>query len=1213
MNHKINGCIKYQINENTQKQEEVICLYPEQIEQDEYIPINQADIICEFIIKEKLGEGAFGAVHLGINKQTEENVAIKILEKSRINKYKGKVRLEREIEILKKLKHPNIVQFYCVIETQMKIFLIEEYIKGKELFQYIILKKKLSEEEACFYFQQIISGIEYLQKLKIAHRDIKSENILIEQYTNNIKIIDFGLSNSFDDKKNELLSTACGSPCYAAPEMLDGKMYNGSTVDIWSVGVVLFSMICGYLPFHEESNKEMYKKIIAGKYTVPSHVSKFGRELIHSLLNTNPKKRIKIQQIKKHSWIKFYSNGLNNDGKSIFNIGLLIDKYVMPIDEEIVDEMEKLFKISKIKIRTELLYNKSNDYTSLYYLMLNKKIKSGRKSIADLKSELFISYIENKKNLLSNYNNDIENVVKERKMGIIFEEGNLENDKEKSMFDSQVKYNIQSYDNIYKIHPTIKENEIIKGSSYNSIFKGKHNNKNKKLKNNKLNIEIKKRINADKNELQSSTPKSTKNNKDIKLKTIFKNNDNSRTIPQNIETYQKRKFKNLQSYLKTANLSPIIEKKNLTINLKHKKKEKNKKINMTVGYEKYKGKEVKKRNVIKFLKIKTYSHDDLEEEKNTEKKKETIINDTDKNLKIIKNKEAINIINDDNLKEEKNKDENITNVDNNNLNNDINILRETISIENSDKKNNERNILKETITLENSDKKNNEINLQKETITLVNSDKKNNENLMNVAPSLEVDEINNKILDNKTYNHKIIESIFVQTINQEKNEIITSTNSPRDIKSIDLNTLPIKKEVNKDKKYLSSYKTTKKKDKRFKLLKHISKCDSKSDNKVKNYKLKLNKAVKNEIIKNINEYKYYQGSKTQRNWNSKKNTTIQRSFKNKTNLTQNAKPKKDINDKNKLTTRENYLGNIESYNSKRATHKFNSFIERDIINELNFKSKENNNIIKEKITNDYNIKVSKSNTKKVNSIHKDKFSINFNNSKSNTINDNKDINNNKNNVKRFNTCKNNLKNNNFKFKINNKLFISKFNSKKLKDRNIIKNLVQNKSTKNEYKSNFNYNNYLVYNKLLKSEVNNSMNENEIKNNFSVYNERSNKNIINNNNIKNNLNKQEIENIINEQKQELQDLEPFDLSCTFNLSQKIAKEKILNNLEKLKYKVKQINSYKYNISNRENKNKAYSIYELSIPPNYLSIIKFKKIKAMNNNYVTDIRQIINQLN
>ena len=137
-----------------------------------------------------------------------------------------------------------------------------EYVKGQELFQYILTKKKLSEDEACFYFQQIISGIEYLHKLKIAHRDIKSENILIEQNTNTIKIIDFGFSNTYGDKDKEILVTACGSPFYAPPEMLRGESYKGGAVDIWIVGFVLFYMICGYLHFDGEENSELYKKII---------------------------------------------------------------------------------------------------------------------------------------------------------------------------------------------------------------------------------------------------------------------------------------------------------------------------------------------------------------------------------------------------------------------------------------------------------------------------------------------------------------------------------------------------------------------------------------------------------------------------------------------------------------------------------------------------------------------------------------------------------------------------------------------------------------------------------------------------------------------------------------------------------------------------------------------------------------------------------------
>ena len=104
--------------------------------------------------------------------------------------------------------------------------------------------------------------------------------------------------------------------------MLKGEGYKGCTVDIWSAGVVLYAMICGFLPFEGSENNELYKKIIDGKYSIPSHVSSQGRELIYQMLNTNPKKRINISQIKKHPWVKFYSNGLNNDGETIFNVGL---------------------------------------------------------------------------------------------------------------------------------------------------------------------------------------------------------------------------------------------------------------------------------------------------------------------------------------------------------------------------------------------------------------------------------------------------------------------------------------------------------------------------------------------------------------------------------------------------------------------------------------------------------------------------------------------------------------------------------------------------------------------------------------------------------------------------------------------------------------------------------------------------------------------------
>ena len=181
-----------------------------------------------------IGEGTFGKVKLGNHIQTEEKVAIKILEKDRICDVSDVERVSREIHILKLIRHPNIIQLYEVtymqiIETPKKLYLIMEYASGGELFDYIVKNSKLKEKEACKFFHQLIAGIEYIHKLHIVHRDLKPENLLLD-HNKNIKIVDFGLSNTY--KAGELLKTACGSPCYAAPEMIAGKKYVGLEVDI---------------------------------------------------------------------------------------------------------------------------------------------------------------------------------------------------------------------------------------------------------------------------------------------------------------------------------------------------------------------------------------------------------------------------------------------------------------------------------------------------------------------------------------------------------------------------------------------------------------------------------------------------------------------------------------------------------------------------------------------------------------------------------------------------------------------------------------------------------------------------------------------------------------------------------------------------------------------------------------------------------------------
>ena len=196
-----------------------------------------------------------------------------------------------------------------------------EYASGGELFDFIVLKRRLTELEACKFFQQIICGVEYLHKLRIVHRDLKPENLLLD-HKKNIKIVDFGLSNLYN--KGELLKTPCGSPCYAAPEMISGKNYSGLSVDIWSCGIILFAMICGYLPFDDTNNDVLYKKISSGDYKIPSFVSEKAKDLMKKILTTDPNKRVTIQQIKNHPWFNLTNYTINE--------GLLLHVYSIPVE-----------------------------------------------------------------------------------------------------------------------------------------------------------------------------------------------------------------------------------------------------------------------------------------------------------------------------------------------------------------------------------------------------------------------------------------------------------------------------------------------------------------------------------------------------------------------------------------------------------------------------------------------------------------------------------------------------------------------------------------------------------------------------------------------------------------------------------------------------------------------------------------------------------------
>ena len=279
-------------------------------------------------------------------------MAVKILEKEKIEDSSDTERVTREIKILK------LVQQFEIIENSKELYLIMELAEGGELFDYIVARSRLKENEACKFFHQILLGVEYLQKVMVVHRDLKPENLLIDT-SKNIKLVDFGLSNIY--KSGETLKTACGSPCYAAPEMIAGKRYHGATVDIWSCGVILFAMICGYLPFEDPNTSQLYKKILTADYKVPKWVSSEAQDLLRKVLNTDPEKRYTIEMIRAHPWYTMH-----------FTAAEIIRPWPTEVQEDILKAIEHL-GLDANATKESLQAGKHNQATATYWLLLRKR------------------------------------------------------------------------------------------------------------------------------------------------------------------------------------------------------------------------------------------------------------------------------------------------------------------------------------------------------------------------------------------------------------------------------------------------------------------------------------------------------------------------------------------------------------------------------------------------------------------------------------------------------------------------------------------------------------------------------------------------------------------------------------------------------------------------------------------------------------------------
>lgn len=245
-----------------------------------------------------LGEGSFGKVKLATHRVTNQQVALKIIARKKLISRDMAGRVEREIEYLQLLRHPHIIKLYTVIKTPLEIIMVLEYA-GDELFDYIVQHGKMKEDEARRFFQQIICAVEYCHRHKIVHRDLKPENLLLDENLN-VKIADFGLSNIMTD--GNFLKTSCGSPNYAAPEVINGKLYAGPEVDVWSCGVILYVLLVGRLPFDDEHIPSLFAKIAKGHYAVPNYMSSGAAALIKKMLAVNPVHRATIEEIRLDPW-----------------------------------------------------------------------------------------------------------------------------------------------------------------------------------------------------------------------------------------------------------------------------------------------------------------------------------------------------------------------------------------------------------------------------------------------------------------------------------------------------------------------------------------------------------------------------------------------------------------------------------------------------------------------------------------------------------------------------------------------------------------------------------------------------------------------------------------------------------------------------------------------------------------------------------------------
>ncbi|KAJ8288208.1 hypothetical protein COCON_G00008670 [Conger conger] len=317
-----------------------------------------------------LGRGHFAVVKLARHVFTGEKVAVKVIDKTKLDTT-ATGHLFQEVRCMKLVQHPNIVRLYEVIDTQTKLYLILELADGGDLFDYIMKHEDgLSEEMAKKYFAQIVHAISYCHRLHVVHRDLKPENVVFFEKQGLVKLTDFGFSNKFQPGKK--LTTSCGSLAYSAPEILLGDEYDAPAVDIWSLGVILFMLVCGQPPFQEANDSETLTMIMDCKYTAPHHVSGACRDLIDRMLQRDPKRRASLEEIESHAWLQ----GVDPSPATKYSTPLVSHRNLSEEEHNGIIQRMVLGDIADREAIIEALEtNKYNHITATYFLLAERILR----------------------------------------------------------------------------------------------------------------------------------------------------------------------------------------------------------------------------------------------------------------------------------------------------------------------------------------------------------------------------------------------------------------------------------------------------------------------------------------------------------------------------------------------------------------------------------------------------------------------------------------------------------------------------------------------------------------------------------------------------------------------------------------------------------------------------------------------------------------------